>query len=624
LDTLFYDFETYYDTEYSLRKMTPVEYILDPRYETIGCAFKWGVKGKSFWVDGPDCQKFFDSINPATTMTVAHNAPFDACIASFRYGFVPKLIVDTLGVARALLGHKLKSMSLDQVAKFLGLGSKTGALVKVLGLHLAQIKSMGLYDEFVDYALNDADLCAGIYEKLVLTGEFPPAELIVMDSVLRCVVEPSFELDQSKLMLHLEKVKRIKEEQLAIAMVAGLIEGPEDLMSNDKFAKVLRKVGIDPPMKVSLLTGMMAYAFAKSDPDFTDLLEHEDPRVQALMAARFGHKSTIEETRTERFISISNLQWPDGGAARMPVPLRYAGAHTHRLSGEWLLNMQNLPTRGSSAELRHALVAPQGYSVYAPDSSQIEARGVATFCGQRDLMRQFAGGEDVYSTFASLIFGFAVDKNVHKVERFIGKTGVLGLGYGVGSPKFQAQVGVQSLSMIGQSVMLTDQESKRVVDLYRGNYAMIPAMWKTLDRAINVLAYGGNLRIGPLVFSKGEILLPNGLKLKYLNLRKDAEGTWRYDYGTIIGKRLYGGALLENIIQALARIIVMDASTRIRLRSKMKFTMQVHDELVYVVPTVALPDFTPIVLEEMVRPPEWMPDWPLAVEAIAGPTYGDT
>ena len=458
----------------------------------------------------------------------------------------------------------------------------------------------------------------------MLTGEFPAGELIVMDSVLRCVVEPRFELDQSKLLLHLEKVKLIKEQQLALAMVAGLIDGPEDLMSNDKFAAVLRKVGIDPPMKVSPLTGKVAYAFAKSDPDFTDLLEHDDPRVQAVMAARFGHKSTIEETRTERFIAISNLTWPDGNAPRMPVPLRYAGAHTGRLSGDWKLNMQNLPTRGSSAELRYALTAPRGFSVYAPDSSQIEARGVATFCGQRDLMRQFASGEDVYSTFASLIFGFAVDKKIHKVERFIGKTGVLGLGYGVGSPKFQAQVAVQSLSMIGQSVELSDQESKRVVDLYRGNYAMIPVMWKVLDRAIQILAYGGTLRIGPLVFSKGEILLPNGLKLKYPNLRKDNDGTWRYDYGTIIGKRLYGGALLENIIQALARIIVMDASTRIRMRSKLKFVMQVHDELVYVVRDEALVDFTPIVHEEMVRPPEWMPDWPLAVEAIAGPTYGDT
>ena len=119
--------------------MTPVEYILDPRYETIGCAFKWGVKGKSFWVDGPDCQRFFNSVNPETTMSVAHNAPFDACIASFHYGFIPKLIVDTLGVARALLGHLLKSMSLDKVAHHLGIGGKTGALIKALGLHLADI-----------------------------------------------------------------------------------------------------------------------------------------------------------------------------------------------------------------------------------------------------------------------------------------------------------------------------------------------------------------------------------------------------------------------------------------------------------------------------------------------------
>lgn len=617
--TLIYDFETYYDRDYSLRRMSPAEYILDPRFDAIGCAFKWGVKGKAFWVDGPELQAFFGGIDPSDVMSVAHNAMFDASIAAWRYGFVPKLMVDTLGVSRALLGHTLKSHALDKLGEHLGIGRKTGALPKVLGMHLADIKAAGLYDEFVDYALNDADLCAAIFEQLVLSGQFPASELVIMDGALRCTVEPKFHINSQLLRQHLAEVQTQKSQQLAMAMLAGA-DGKSTLMSNQMFADLLMSLGVEPPTKISPLTHKVTFAFAKSDPEFTDLLEHDDPRVQAVVAARLGHKSTIEETRTERFIAISELHWPDRQRARMPIPLRYAGAHTHRFSGDWKLNVQNM---GRGSKLRDALEAPDGYTVFAPDASQIEARGVAAFCGQNDLVRQFAGGEDVYASFGSMVFGFPVNKKQYPVERFIGKTGVLGLGYSVGWAKFVHQVKVQSLSMLGQTIELSEQEGRRVVDLYRATYSMIPIMWRTLDRAIDVLAYGGDLRIGPVVFRKGEILLPNGLKLKYVNLRKDEEGTWRYDYGTVLGKRLYGGALLENIIQALARIIVMDASSRIRERTHRVFNMQCHDELVYVLPTEQLAEFSPIVMEEMTRRPDWLPTWPLAAEAGTGRTYGE-
>lgn len=607
--------------------MTPVEYILDPRYETIGCAFKWGVTGKSFWVEGPDIQKFYDGIDPNDTMTVSHNAPFDASIAAWRYGFVPKLIIDTLGVSRAVLGHLLKSHSLDKVAHHLGIGGKTGALIKAIGMRLADLKAQPtLYSEYVEYALNDTDLCAGIYEKLVLSGIFPASEIVVMDSVIRCVVQPKFRLNQQLLVEHHAEVVQKKEELLATAMLAGA-DGKSDLMSNDRFAELLREVGVDPPMKISLMTGRPAYAFAKSDQEFVELLEHENPAVQALVSARIGHKSTLEESRTQRFIDIANLSWPGQGVTRaMPVPLRYAAAHTHRLGGDWQLNLQNLPSRGDKGKqkLKLAMEAPDGYVVYAPDSSQIEARGVAEFCGQTNLAQQFRNGEDVYASFASLAFGFPVNKNDNPVERFIGKTGVLGLGYSVGWEKFIAQVKIQSRQMLGTAVELPESEGRRIVQMYRTGYPMIPAMWKILDNAISTLANGGNLRIGPLVFRKGEILLPNGLKLKYENLRRDSEGTWRYDYGTTIGKRLYGGALLENIMQALARIIIMDASTRVRARTGESFAIQVHDQLGYVIPKTIVHDFVPIVKEEMRRPPLWMPGWPLAEEGDIGPNlYGE-
>ena len=104
-----------------------------------------------------------------------------------------------------------------------------------------------------------------------------------------------------------------------------------------------------------------------SDLGLKELAEHPDERVQAIVAARLGTKSTLEETRTERFIAISKR-------GRMPVPLRYYAAHTGRWGGDDKLNLQNLPRKSL---LKEAIVAPDGYVLIDADSSQIEARTVA-------------------------------------------------------------------------------------------------------------------------------------------------------------------------------------------------------------------------------------------------------
>jgi DNA polymerase I-like protein with 3'-5' exonuclease and polymerase domains len=165
-------------------------------------------------------------------------------------------------------------------------------------------------------------------------------------------------------------------------------------------AELLTSLGVDPPTKISPATQQETYAFAKTDEEFKALLDHDDPLVQALVAARMGHKSTLEETRTERFINISRLHFPHYGENLFPIALKVAGAHTHRLSGDWRLNQQNLarPSRKRPrAMLRESIVTPEGYTIVAGDESQIEARVNAVFCGQWDLVDVFAKGGDPYS-----------------------------------------------------------------------------------------------------------------------------------------------------------------------------------------------------------------------------------
>jgi DNA polymerase len=530
-------------------------------------------------------------------------------------------MADTLGMARAMLGHRLRSLSLDNVASFLGLGAKGKTVHKVQGMTLAAIKAQGLYDEYADYSCLDAELCYQIYRKLIAMG-FPPHELVVMDTVLRCAIMPRFVLNQSLLAEHLLAVQQGKAELL---QRAGL-ESRDELMSNDRFADALRALGVDPPMKTSLTTGKQTYAFAKTDADFIDLEEHPNPDVQALVSARLGLKSTIEETRTERFIKISRLQWADQQGL-LPVPLRYSGAHTHRLSGDWKLNMQNLPSRVNN-KLRTAIEAPHGNKVLAVDSSQIEARIAAWFCGVTEMVQQFANKEDVYSTFATSVFGYEVHKKTHPVERFVGKTGILGLQYGLGWNKFQGTVAMQSKAQLGQEVLLDDEQAAKVVGTYRRRYYAIPQMWNTLGSLLPRMTSSIRHTIGPVTFEKEAVILPSGLKLFYHNLRCDEGGQWRFEYGGAT-KYIYGGKMLENITQALARICVMDAAVRIRKWADREgipvwLNLQVHDELVYVVPDELVELVDAKVMEEMNRRPSWAPDLPLDAESGTGGSFGDT
>lgn len=610
------DFETYYDQDYSLRKMTPVEYINDPRFEVIGCAVKIGA-APAMWLTHEALKQFLTEL-PEKVTIISHNALFDMCILSWVYDYVPTIMIDTLGMARAWLGHKLRSLSLDSVARHLELGIKGGTVHKVQGMSLAAIKAAGFYDEYAAYSCNDADLCWDIYRAFIAQG-FPVQEVAIMDTVLRCAVQPRFVLDGTMLTEHLNYTISRKADLLART---GLTSR-DDLMSNDKFADALRALGVEPPTKISLTTGKETLAFAKTDQAFMELEEHENPDVQALVSARLGIKSTIEETRTQRLISISQLTWR-GNLGKfnqpfIPMALRYSGAHTHRLSGDWKLNMQNLPRGGT---IRKAIKAPETQMVVACDASQIEARIAGWFCGAADLTNAFANKEDVYSSFASRVFGRPVNKKEHPVERFIGKTAVLGLQYGLGWSKFQKTVAMQSKAQVKQEVLLTDEEAARVITTYRTTYHQIPKMWSLLGNLIPQMT-GKNFRheLGPLVFEYERIRLPSGLYLNYHDLQ-NKNGQWWFTYGGK-PKYLYGGKMLENIVQALARICVMDAAVRVRKRTGEQLALQVHDELVYVVGESYAHDLLPIVHEEMCRRPQWGVDIPLDAEGDIAFSYGD-
>lgn len=637
---LIFDAETFYDTDYSLKKMPTPNYILDPRFELQMVACKLD-DGPHEIIDGPDFGSYLATIDPALTTTVSFNSLFDNSILAWRYNWVPRRMIDAMGMARAILGHELRGFSLKEIAEFLGLQAKGTALSKMQGLRREQIIGQGLWPEFCQYALGDNFICEQIF--LHLYPQFPKAERELMDMTLRCCVQPRFKCDVEMLKKHHEDV--VEAKQL-------LLEAANDIprttiMSTEKFKAALEARGVVVEMKISPTTGKETPAFAKTDEFMENLQDHPDPVVAAMAAARLALKSTLEETRALKLLSIAQLDWPSYVAGTMPVPLRYGGAHTHRLSGEWKMNMQNMPTvRGSKgkSKLRQSLIVAPDETVVTCDLAQIEARLSAWICGCTRLVDEFANKKDPYSQLATDIFGYPVNRKlkdaqgnvIFAIEGFIGKTGILGLGYGAGKDKFDLMV---TQSARKEGLDLTGKYDRtlgdKAVDGYRRRYAEIPAGWRTLDMAIQTawLSGSSNFRFGPCMISYGTVTLPSGLNLRYADpktrMGEDGRTEYVYRYGKFYHK-IYGAKLLENIVQALARIVVMNAALRIRARGlttinpdDYRFVLQAHDELVFIVKTAQLDEAKKIILDEMRRPPSWAPTAPIDAELGEGASYGE-
>jgi DNA polymerase len=583
---------------------TTEEYVRDPRFEVIGVAVKVNDEPTQWCSDSLDeIDLWLHQFDWDNSMVVAHNAMFDMAILNWHFDIRPKAIADTLSMARAINGIEVGN-SLKKLAVHYELGVKGEEVLQAVNLRRRDFTEQQLA-EYAAYCRNDVDLTYDLF--LTLLPMFQKVELKLIDLTIRMFTEPQLRLDESLLQQHLIDVKERK--QLLLDECGANIE---DLMSNQKFAEVLRGLGVEPPMKISLTTGKEALALAKSDEGFKALAEHPDERVQTLVAARLGNKTTLEETRTERLIGIA-------GRGKIPVPLSYYAAHTGRWGGSDKINFQNFPSRGDNAgKLKKAILAPEGHVIIDCDSAQIEARVLAWFAQQDDLVEAFKNGEDVYKIMASAIYRKEREE-VTPSERFVGKTTILGAGYGMGSAKFQTQ-----LKTFGVSV--SAEESARIISTYRGTYPSIPTLWKSGSTAIDAMSKKRTATWGNGCISIGAegILMPNGLYQRYPNLRKvrDKDGKDQYIYDSRKGAvKLYGGKLTENICQGLARCII--GEQLIKISRKYRVVLTVHDAVACVAPKEEAQEAMAYVMECMRFVPSWAQGIPLNCEAGIGESYGD-
>jgi len=312
------DFESYYSQEFSLTKMTNEEYVRSFDFEVIGVSVQVD-DGEPEWFTGDMIQTavFLRKFDWENSLALAHNAAFDASILTWIFGIKPKGWLDTLSMGRALHGTEVGG-SLAVLAKHYGVGTKGTEVVTAKGLRRKDFPKEQLA-EYGKYCCNDTAITYALFQKMA--ENFPPSELRLIDLTIRMFSEPVLQLDEGILTVHLGEVRRKKQELLSRMLI-----DKDQLMSNKQLAKVLEGFGVVAPMKISPANGKQTYAFSKTDEEFKALLEHDNVTVQAIVAARLGVKSTIEETRTERFIGIAKR-------GSMPVPLRYYAAHTGRWGG---------------------------------------------------------------------------------------------------------------------------------------------------------------------------------------------------------------------------------------------------------------------------------------------------
>ena len=642
------DFETYYGDDWTLKKMTTEKYIRGEKFECIGLSIKVGNMPTHFHKKEAGIGILQTVLkNYPNSPVVSHNATFDAGILAFRYNIHPAVLVDTVtmakltGLDRVAGGSSLAKLSAYLVEIGVLTSVKGTEVHNMYGVH-ADAMSGAQWKAYGEYCKLDSDLCYAIYS--YLRSLCPTGELMMASVSLQMWTKPVISADVALLEQH--KQNLISERERVLDNLAGTFNFAtrEDMLSalrsKPKFVGMLEQLGVEVPTKWSEAKNEFVPATAKTDKEFLALLEHPDSNVRALVETKLSVSSSIEMTRTETFLDVASR-------GLVPVPLRYASAHTGRYGGSEKLNFQNLPKRSKDPVLRRALRAIDGHLWVAADSSQIEARLNAYISNQTDLVQLFIDGRDPYVDMATEIYGKSYDEIMAlakgdnatkegKQMRNLGKEAVLACGYGMSANTFGYRM---ELTGNHQAAEMKDV----IVNAYRRKNDRIVAFWRECDKVLDVLCRGGSMRFGgpnnDLFFATIKrfhgveipvIMMPNGTYLFYQNLRKEMdEQTGRlgfvydqYDNGRFKPKRIWGSSLVENLCQCFAFVVLKWQALNI-VNDGYQININVHDEWAGVYPKDKVKSAVLSYYRNMKRVPDYLPTGLLDCEVDIGINYAD-
>lgn len=620
-ETVVLDCESYFDKDYNLKKLSTYDYVTDDRFEVLGWAEKYRTNAATFTAD-------LEIRDWKSTTVIMHNAKFDALVLALKYGIYPPFIIDILDLARHIeprWSNKLADLCVRH-----DLPNK-GDAKQFEGFHLGS--DAILHKCLWEYATNDAEREYDLFKLLLPKLSTPAFELELAAWTRNLFIKPvlGFSVDRARTL----RGKMQDEVQKALDRV-GRTE--KQIRSKDGFTEDLR-LAMDPeepPFKQGKKGQILA--IAKTDPGYLYLLNHPKEEVRHLMEARVGaiawpkRIKRIERMR-QMFRSARN---------RLPIPLKYYGAHTGRWSGEEKINPQNLTARGHelAVQTRTLIEAPEGYVLCIVDQSQIEARVVDWLAEQNDMVRAFAEKRQIYCEFASKICGHHIRKpkktddeivaKWHNNYRQMGKIGILGCGYGMGKDR------CREYAKNTYKVDLTIGEADGIVKLYRRTHPMVVLFWTKLERAFRMATQTGQayeLTYGLRFFRDGNatvIQLPSGRRLYYTGAK--VEGTTRHPQlvmpnpaakvhtrGNAIW--FWGGYLAENIVQAVSRDLLAISILRIENELGLRIPMTVHDDISIMVPEDEVEIWQPQIEEIARLTPTWAEGLPVDVESKVSKQY---
>ena len=511
---------------------------------------------------------------------VGANLPFDAQILAMKFNIYPRYTIDIFDLAR--YSDPKQHVSVAEQAKRAGLEAK-GDTNKFKGLRW---EDMTREQKFAmrDYCTHDVYLETELFRNLLPTISNPKKELWLAHHTLELFTKPRFDFNfplareiymgmSSELKKTLVDVGYTKKE------LSGTISFAEILTSNLPEGEVPLKWG-KPTKNLILITGVgKIVAVADGDEGRKFLLEHPDEKVRKIMEAKIAITSWPKWMKRVRSMAMHAKAF-DG---KMPVPIRYCGAHTKRWTGTQKINLLNLggAGRGGSgthpliSRVRNLLVAPEGFMLGIVDARQIECRLLAWYAGEDKLLTGFKDGKDIYSEFASDLFDEAVhepdgsetprEQKRLTIQRGFGKDAILGCGYGMGAKTFYDRCySNPDLRPMFDDGTYARAFIERLIKMYRMKYAKIVHLWSDLEKAFKYVTKFKNEVIevcdGKLKFYNENgttiIELPSGSKLYYPHAHVSGVGKYSnagYEHG-----KVYGGLLAENIMQSTGRELLID------------------------------------------------------------------
>lgn len=610
------DFETYFDKDVSLRKLPTLLYIRHPKFKVHGAAIKVD-QDDAFWLTGEQLASFLKRTDWSDATVISHNSLFDLTVLHEHYGVTPAYRADTLGLCRAVLPRDL-DLDLDSVGPLLGFQGKKGGGAALQAVKGVVDPTQEQLDALGEYAIVDAEICAGIFEQLY--PMLPARERRVMDLVLRISTQGVFEyssevdqaFDEARSEIENHRMKTLEEANISAATAR----------SRDKFAAVLQQRGVEPPTKISERTGKLTWAFSKQDPEFVAL--QADERAAALVAARLAWASNNAISRIESLQQIINRP-----PYTLPVQVAYHGGHTGRLAGSGKINTQNLNARGRGAGIRKGFRVRDDYVVLVLDLSGIELRLNMWLNGQWDAIETIRQGGDLYVQQAAAQFGIP-ESEVAKFQRQFGKILELGLGFGMGGKKFRVFIATGPMGL--EPIYISEAQAHETVQKYRAKRNRVAQGWQWFNNIAIPQMYAKQatpMPYGPVMFEYEGIRLPNGLKMTYPNLEPTEDG-WVWGLNGNI-HNVWGGVIDENIVQALAGCLIKEQMDEIdRLFDGDAFTRayqagrptgetaavihQVHDEILIACREQDVDKVQREAERIMTTNPPWADGLPLGVE----------